>query len=209
MAYRLITFLTLLFGLSSIIISLKGDLILSGWLILGTVLLEVAKERISSLGKEIKKFSSFANLISFGIAPLVLIYKNFEKFYLWQIFVLFLYIVCSIVRLTSKENAKGLPLSISSGLLSTTVILAKRHDLDLKIEVFVILMIILNILMVSEIKYPKFQNLENRKAILFLVIGLVLLNILGESLIWFLFFAYILGSPFLIRTKNSSVSEQV
>jgi len=209
----LFTCFNLFFGFLSILFSLRENLILSGWFIIFAIFLDIIEAKIAglSLSKKIsefgKEFVSLACLISFGLAPLVLVYKNFDQFYFWWISILFLYLACSAVRLarfniyTKKEISsyfRGLPITVSAGFISVTVILIKRYSTGIKPQTLGILIFILSLLVISKIKYPNFQGLENKKVILFLIIGLVLLNILGESAIWFIFFAYIL-SPFLIK----------
>lgn len=217
MAYQLlgnfISSLNLLFGLLSIIFSGRGNFILSGWLIILAIFLDIIGEKITLLSKKSefsREFDSLADFISFGIAPVILIYKNFEKFHFWWISILFLYLVCSAIRLARfniytkrmiPSYFRGLPITVSGGLMAVTVILIQRYSMELKLQTLGILISILSLLMVSKIKYPNFQDLENKRAILFLVIGLILLNILGESFIWFIFLGYIIGSPFLLRVK--------
>lgn len=203
-------------GFFSIISSLRERFILSGWLIIGTILSDIVI-RITRLDEKEdefeKEFRSLARFISFGIAPIILVYKNFDEFYLPIVVSLFLYLLSSMIRFSrfssssdETSHLKGLPVAISTGFLAITVVVIKRYSIDLNIGTTAILIMILSGLQLSPIKYLNFRNLRNKKIIknkriilLFSIIGLILLNILGEPLIWFLFLGYILVCPLLIR----------
>lgn len=217
MAYRFVTnfivSLGLPFGFFSIIFSLREGLIFSGWLIIGIVLSDtvIRITRLDEKENEFEKeFRSLARFISFGIAPVILVYKSFGEFYLPIVVSLFLYLLSSMIRFSrfssssdETSHLKGLPVAISAGFLAITVVVIKRYSIDLNIGTTAILIMILSGLQLSPIKYPNFRNLKNKRIILlFSIIGLILLNILGEPLIWFLFLGYILVCPLLITSYN-------
>ncbi len=229
MVYRFFTnsivFLRLPLGFFSIIFSLRERFIFSGWLIIGAVLLDIVI-RIAKLDEKEnefeKEFHTLARFISFGITPVILVYKNFDQFHSPIVVSLFLYLLSSMVRFSRFDlysdrtpHLKGLPVAVSAGFLAITVVVIKRYNINLNIGTTAILIMILSGLQLSSIKYPNFRNLRNKRIIknkrivlLFLIIGLVLLNILGKSLIWFLFLGYILVCPLLIKFNLFSKIEQ-
>ncbi len=107
---------------------------------------------------------SIADIISFGIAPAIIIYMFSNNY--WIIIISIIIMVCGLLRLaryntiaqqqiTSSNTYIGLPIPITSLALSS-LILSSVYD----IYVISILFIIISILMVSNFEYPKFNDIR-------------------------------------------------
>lgn len=130
---------------------------------------------VSLLGKEL---DSFADIITFGIAP-ICIFLSIHKFdassnlNIIQIFIGLFYIICAIYRLARFNVApysdafEGLPTTASGMILSLYTMLSfkffKHIDIDCLICFSDVLIVILALLMISKIKVPKPNVKKNEK----------------------------------------------
>lgn len=130
------------------------------------------------------QMDSLADVISFGLAPAVLVYKwSLEAFGLLGLAVSFLYCVCGALRLArfnvlaaSRKTAKhflGMPIPLAAANLSALVLLHARAGI---VEagprpLVMAVVLLLAALMVSSIRYPALKNttpLQNTLAVLLL-----------------------------------------
>ncbi len=116
---------------------------------------------------------SLADIISFGVAPAIIIYM-FSNDY-WIIIVSIIIMVCGLLRLTRfnmisqqqirpSENFLGLPIPITAVTMAS-LLLASVYNVYL----VSILFIIISVLMITEIPYPKLRDL--RLLVLPVIIG--------------------------------------
>jgi archaetidylserine synthase len=161
-----------LFGFGAILAASLGNM---GFSVLLVILSAVAdgfdgflarRTKASELGAGL---DSLADLISFGVAPAVLVMKTFDMS-APILAASMIYLTCGILRLArfniSADNDRsfeGIPIT-ASGLTVAASNLSNSSDLTL------ILMIVLAALMVSSIPYPKIRDI---KALI--AFGLVLL----------------------------------
>ena len=176
------TALSLLLGVASIVTTQLGDLELAGWIIVWCGLLDVLDgvsarllKATSSFGAE---FDSMADLVSFGVAPAVLILNaglqigdiEVESGQFWVLAVaVAVFVLAGAMRLArfnvaSEETThgwfSGVPITATGGgLISSIVLVLIHHDdiaelLPLHLY-FPVLMFVLAILMVSRIRFPK------------------------------------------------------
>ena len=176
------TALSLLLGIASIVMTQLGDLELAAWIIVWCGLLDVldgVSARIlkatSNFGAE---FDSMADLVSFGVAPAVLVLNaglqiadiKFDSNFFWlllasvAIFVLTGAMRLARFNLTAEETSKGwfagVPITATGGGLLAPFILVLIHHVELSSSIqldlyFPLLMIFLSILMISSIRFPK------------------------------------------------------
>ena len=173
---------SLLLGLGSIVASQLGSLELAGWMIVWCGLLDVLDglaarllKATSSFGAE---FDSMADLVSFGVAPAVLVFNAgieiagvaMEGASFWVlvaavgVFVLAGAMRLARFNLTTDEPRggwfAGVPITVAGGaLISTAVILLVRYPdiasslpLTLYLPIF---MFVLALLMISTLRFPK------------------------------------------------------
>ena len=177
-----LTALSLLLGLGSIVTTQVGDLEFAAWLIVWCGLLDTMDgiaarllKATSSFGAE---FDSMADLISFGVAPGVLIFNaglqvagvEVESGQFWVLLAACgVFVLAGAMRLARFNLASskprtgwfaGIPITAAGGgLVSSMVIVLVRHDdiatlLPLHLY-FPILMFVLALLMISRLRFPK------------------------------------------------------
>jgi CDP-diacylglycerol--serine O-phosphatidyltransferase len=140
------------------------------------------------------EFDSLADLVSFGVAPALLVYiwelKAFPRIG-WV--AAFLFVACGALRLarfnvqvgtTEKRWFTGLPIPMAGGTLAVTV-LYFRHlhagGREFSGLLFVLLTYLLSFLMVSTVRYRSFKELETRphKAFYLLVSAIILISLVA------------------------------
>lgn len=193
----LLTAANLFCGFYAIVSVLNSDFVIAAIAILIAMLFDGFDGKIARLTNSTSRFGvefdSLSDLVSFGVAPGLLIYtwalKGYGKIG-WL--AVFLFVVCGAMRLarfnvqsavSDKKYFIGLPIPAAAGLIVTTVIF-DNHILEMGKEVrpIVVLVItyILAYLMVSTIKYRSFKDvhLVERKPLSALVAAVLLLVVI-------------------------------
>lgn len=164
---NLLTFMNLSFGILSIIEVLKKDFLVAEIFIIAAALVDRYDGRIarylnvsSELGKEL---DSLADLISFGVAPglLVFIKYNFSNtgFGVFGILFILTYILCGCYRLAKYNVSKfdgiftGIPITIAGSILALFSLFVPSNSIS--ITLLITLMMILAYLMISKLKLKK------------------------------------------------------
>ena len=140
MLYRvianIITASNISIGFIVIISSFNNNLILASWLVLICVVLDIIDGKVSRLSEDLnsfgKEFDSLADLVSFVVAPSVLIFTlNRPQFFLWRMLVCLVAVFCGAFRLarfnTEAEEKisrffNGLP-SPAFGAITVAIVL--------------------------------------------------------------------------------------
>ena len=176
------TALSLLLGLGSIVTAQVGDLEFAAWLIVWCGLLDtmdgVAARLLKATSSFGAEFDSMADLVSFGVAPGILVFNaglqiagvGIESGQFWVLIVACgVFVLAGAMRLarfnlaTDKPRTgwfTGIPITAAGGgLVSSMVLVLIRHE-DvagvLPLHLYLpILMFVLAILMVSRLKFPK------------------------------------------------------
>ena len=173
---------SLLLGVASIVTTQLGDLELAAWFIVWCGLLDVLDgvsarllKATSSFGAE---FDSMADLVSFGVAPAVLVLNaglqfgavEYDSGQFWVLFMaISVFVLAGAMRLarfnlTSEETTKGwfagVPITAAGGGLTSSLILVLIHYEDIATIMplhlyFPVLMFVLALLMISRIRFPK------------------------------------------------------
>lgn len=177
-----LTALSLLLGIGSIVTTQIGDLEFAAWLIVWCGLLDTMDgiaarllKATSSFGAE---FDSMADLVSFGVAPGVLIFNaglqiagiEVESGQFWVLLAACgVFVLAGAMRLARFNLASskprtgwfaGVPITAAGGgLISSMVIVLVRHDdisTSLPLHLYLpILMFVLALLMISRLRFPK------------------------------------------------------
>lgn len=161
----IITLTSAILGFSSIIMTGSGQLDAALILILAAVIADVADgavARRSGCGVLGANLDSLADVISFGVAPAVaaMIFLKDLGALAWASAGFFL--VCGILRLArfnvtgKKDGFEGIP--ITSGGFIAALFLLVRDMVPHSGYVFVLLLVIVSLLMVSTVSYPKLNN---------------------------------------------------
>lgn len=176
------TALSLLLGIASIVTTQLGDLELAAWIIVWCGLLDVMDglsarllKATSSFGAE---FDSMADLVSFGVAPAVLVLNaglqlggiEYESGQFWILSVaVAVFVLAGAMRLArfnliTEESSPGwfagVPITAAGGGLVSSLVLVLLHYPDIAVSLplhlyLPILMFVLALLMISRLRFPK------------------------------------------------------
>lgn len=183
------TALSLLLGVASIVTTQLGDLELAGWFIVWCGLLDVLDgvsarmlNATSNFGAE---FDSMADLVSFGVAPAVLVLNagmrigNIEyesgQFYV-LLAAIAVFVLAGAMRLArfnvaSGESSDGwftgVPITAAGGGLVASFILVLIHNgeiaASLPLHLYLpVMMFVLALFMISRIRFPKAKIRESK-----------------------------------------------
>lgn len=176
------TALSLLLGIASIVTTQLGELELAAWIIVWCGLLDVMDGLSARLLKATSdfgaEFDSMADLVSFGVAPAVLMLNagmqlggiEYESGQFWVLLVaIAVFALCGAMRLTrfnlvsdrpSTGWFTGVPITAAGGGMVSSVVLVLIHHPDiaasLPLHLYLpVLMFVLAVLMVSRLRFPK------------------------------------------------------
>jgi len=213
---NLFTSLNLFCGFYAVVAAINGDYVNSAKAILIAVVFDGLDGKVARATKTTSKFGveydSLADLISFGLAPGLMMYlwvlKPFGRIG-WLAG--FLFMACGALRLarfntqtgtTSSDYFVGLPIPAGAWINAVTVLFCHRMSFEGKISPVLILVMIymLSFLMVSTIKFNSFKKLELfRKMNFNYLVGAVLVLILiamEPSIVLFLLgLGYVFSGP--------------
>ncbi|RLA91780.1 MAG: CDP-diacylglycerol--serine O-phosphatidyltransferase [Deltaproteobacteria bacterium] len=206
----------LFFGFFSLISTINGKFSTAAIAIFIAAMFDQLDGRVARLTKSTScfggEYDSLADLVSFGIAPGILIF-------LWALkpygrlgwLAAFLFVACGALRLarfnvqaTNEQSKyfKGLPIPVAASMIASTVLLFNRFKdiIPPKQVPVLILTYILAFLMVSRIKYDSFKDWDTVKQkpfeVMVLIILFIVLLVAEPALMLFLFtLIYILLGP--------------
>ncbi|MBI5680227.1 MAG: archaetidylserine synthase [Methanobacterium sp.] len=158
-------------GFLSIVMITMGNLVLAAKFILlavifdaldGWVARKINREDEYGFGKNI---DSLSDIISFGVAPAMLLYMSYSSFgapYL-NLAVALLIVICGLLRLSrfnvitdaSDDKFIGLPIPVTALVLGS-FFLSGLFQADIAL----VIMGIVSLLMISTINYPKFRDIK-------------------------------------------------
>jgi len=196
-------------GILSIFSSIEGDFIKAAWFLIGALACDIIDGRIARMTKTTSVFGmqldSLSDLVSFGIAPAVMMYMLvLESMEIIGIAIAILYVICTALRLArfnvlsqSGEIHKhfvGLPTPASAGVIVSFVLCYQllatgEYSLSFKtipglmtlmpafLEFMPVVIVVLSFLMVSNIPYMSFKKIKLTKVrtIELLVVVIVLI----------------------------------
>ena len=158
------------------------------WFILFSVICDALDGRVARLGGREslfgKEFDSIADVVSFGVAPslmmIFLILQPTEKYPFFLQFgwlIAFVYLLCAAVRLArfnvlthpmlplaerlkGTKDFLGLPVPAAAGMIASLVLVLNSLDLRVLAILLPPLMLAIAGLMVSNIPYPSFKDID-------------------------------------------------
>ena len=171
---NIFTSLNIFCGFYAIIASIDGKYVMAATAIIIATVFDMLDGKIARATKTSSKFGleydSLADLISFGLAPGLMVY-------LWALRPLgrigwlaaFLFMTCGALRLArfntkagsiSSDYFVGLPIPAGAGMAATTVLFCHRLNIAESVNPVVILLMlyVLAFLMVSTIRYKSFKK---------------------------------------------------
>lgn len=215
-------------GFYAFIAVLNEKFYIAAWALVIAIIFDMLDGRIARLTKTTSAFGvqydSLADIISFGMAPAMLAYawvlKPFGRLG-WM--AAFLFLLCGALRLArfniakpeDSQNFIGLPTPAAAAVIASIVIafedlFATRLDPIIMVAV----VYLLAFLMVSNIKYPAFKNIEFAKRVhftrfLFVILFIYIMATIPRIALFILSFIYILSGPSLLlfsifKNKNAA-----
>lgn len=179
------------------------------------------------------QFDSLADLISFGLAPALLMVKIvLAEFHRFGWFLAFIYLACGALRLarfnciaasadkSTSKDFMGFPIPAAAGLIaSITLFLLWMHESDRVLGkskyILPFVMLFLSFMMFSKIKYPSFKSIDWRTQysiqkllIVILILALVLMHY--QVMLMVAFMAYLLYGfvrPLISRAIIKEIEE--
>jgi CDP-diacylglycerol---serine O-phosphatidyltransferase len=165
----------------------------------------------SAFGAEL---DSLSDMVSFGVAPALVIYSwSLEGLGKLGWLAAFIYAAAGALRLArfntqvsvaDKRYFQGLPIPAAAGVLASMVWLCVDSEIlgDVVSITTAVLAIIIAILMVSNVRYYSFKEIDLKGRVPFVAILLVVLAFVGISLdppkiLFLIFFCYALSGPVL------------
>jgi len=174
----------LFFGFWSIVSAFNGNFRWAGWFIVFAAILDMLDGRVARLSKTNSRFGaeldSLVDVISFGVAPALLMYfLDFASGGRFAWVLCYIYVVAVALRLArynvladSKPTpgwftgmpspAAGCTLAVYYPFSQTEWYRASLAYLDLQHQGLVVLILLLSVLMVSNVKYPRFPAIGLR-----------------------------------------------
>jgi CDP-diacylglycerol---serine O-phosphatidyltransferase len=190
----------LFFGFWAIVSAFNGNFRWAGWFIVFAGILDMLDGRVARLSGTGTRFGaeldSLVDVISFGVAPALLMYfLDFSNAGRFAWILCYIYVVAVALRLARfnvlsagkppsawftglPSPSAGMTLAVYYPFSQTTWYQESiAYYLDLQHEGLVVLMLLLAVLMVSNVKYPKFPpiGIRSRKGIFGLTVHLIIL----------------------------------
>jgi CDP-diacylglycerol--serine O-phosphatidyltransferase len=214
---NLLTTVNMFFGFFAIIYSINGNFTWAAYAIVVAAVFDQLDGRVARATNSTSKFGaeydSLSDLVSFGLAPgLLLFLWSLEPFGRLGWLASFFYVACGALRLArfnvqaqSVEKAyfQGLPIPMAAGIVASSVLAFEDLELDAaRSWALWVMTILLGFVMVSNFRYRSFKDLDFRHRLPFryLVLGVFLfaaVAIRPETTLFVLFLTYAsLGAVF-------------
>jgi len=216
---NLVTTANLYCGFTSITAAIHGDFQTAAWFIIAAAIFDALDGRVARMAKATSKFGveydSLSDLVSFGMAPGLLLYTwALEPFGRLGSLASFLYVCCAALRLArfnvntetvSKAFFQGVASPIAAGAVATFVIFNGATGFPSDTSWFgreaiaLIEALALGSLMVSSIPFPSFKELNWRSRssfgyLMIAVMTLVLIAVKPEITLFAVIALYLTGS---------------
>ena len=184
-------------GFYSVVASTQNDFLTASWAIVAAGVFDMLDGRIARLAKATSQFGveydSLSDLISFGMAPGILLY-------LWALapyerlgwLAAFLFLACGALRLARfnvttaslpSNYFQGLPIPMAAGMVATFVIFTRAMGWDDAFEhpIVLVLTFVIASLMVSTVAFPSFKELNwrSRASFGYLLMGVILMILIA------------------------------
>ena len=189
---NIFTSLNALCGFYSVISSIRGNFMTAATAVLVAMIFDIMDGRVARMTNTESKFGmefdSLSDLISFGVAPAILMY-------MWILpnqgrvgwLTAFVFVICGALRLarfnvtecTDSRFFTGLPIPAAALFSVTWFLFCSKTGFDGKSAgiVSIIFLYIISFLMVSNVKYPCFKKTDKEQKIPFNILVSIILTI--------------------------------
>lgn len=221
---NLLTTVNMFFGFFAVIYAINGNFTWAAYAIVVAAVFDQLDGRVARFTGSTSKFGaeydSLSDLISFGMAPgLLLFLWALEPFGRVGWLASFFYLACGALRLArfnvtsaSMEKAyfQGLPIPMAAGIVASSVLAFEDLELDpTRSWALLAMTFLLGFVMVSNFRYRSFKDIDlrHRRPFEYLVIGVFIFAMVAirpETTLFVLFLTYAtLGAVFGIWRLGS------
>ena len=225
---NLVTTCNLFAGFFAIIQALKGNFLWSAYAIVIAAIFDTLDGRLARLTRSTSKFGaeydSICDVVSFGVAPALLLFQwALEPFGRVGWVACFLFVACGALRLArfnvqvgvvEKSYFQGLPIPMAAGIVASAVLAFSDLQWEANGSRLLLFMtILLAFVMVSTFRYRSFKDLDlkERMPFQYLILGLGVIVVVAlhpEVMLFVLFMTYaILGAVFGVFRLGKSVKK--
>ncbi len=221
---NLLTTTNMFFGFMSIIYAIRGEYTFGSYAIVAAAVFDLLDGRVARLTDTTSKFGaeydSLCDLISFGMAPALIMY-------LWALqpfgrvgwLASFVFVACGALRLArfnvqqseEKTHFQGLPIPMAAGIVASSVLCFKDLEVDASRNWLLLFMtFMLGLTMVSTFRYKSFPDLhlKRQQPFYYLPVGVVVIFLVAmrpEVMLFVLFFSYaLLGAALGVFHKTNA-----
>jgi CDP-diacylglycerol--serine O-phosphatidyltransferase len=182
-------------GLLAVIEAMNGNYYRGAWLIILAGFFDSVDGMVARLTRQYSQFGaeldSLSDLVSFVLAPMILIYPlSLKQIGIWGSLTAFAFVVTGAIRLarfnanlkslSDKETFQGLPTPAAGGVVASFLLFNNAMYYDLSMLRFIPLVIVLlSFLMVSNIEYPPLPKLAAGSLRSYLIYAGLLLAVIG------------------------------
>lgn len=209
---NLLTTTSMFFGFFAIVQSIRGNFIFAAYAIVAAAIFDLLDGRVARMTHTTSKFGaeldSLADLVSFGMAPGILLFLwALQPFGRLGWLASFIYVACGALRLArfnvqvniiEKSYFQGLPIPMAAGIVASSVLAFNdlgwepQHSWGLLFMTF-----LLGFVMVSTFRYRSFKDIDLKQRLPFryLVGGVACLAVVAywpELMLFVLFLSYAL-----------------
>jgi CDP-diacylglycerol--serine O-phosphatidyltransferase len=171
----LMTVMSLYCGVAGIFNAINSNYEKSAWLILAAIIFDMFDGTVARLTNSVSEFGkeldSLCDLVSFGVAPAILIYCTFlreENLIGTQLgkigsVIIIFYVISGALRLArfnvyqsgQRDSFTGLPIPAAGGTAASLVLFTQFFDISMAFWLIGPMTLALAFLMVSQVRYPK------------------------------------------------------
>lgn len=207
---NLLTTASMFFGFFAIVYSIRGQYLTASYAIVASAVFDLLDGRVARLTRATSQFGaeydSLSDLISFGVAPGLLLYLwALQPFGRLGWLASFLYVACGALRLArfnvqaatvERSYFQGLPIPMAAGIVASSVLAFTHMEWEAgRSWILLIMTFLLAAVMVSSFPYRSFKDIDLRRRLPFkyLVGGLVIFFIVAaqpELMLFVLFLGY-------------------
>ena len=207
---NLLTTMNMFFGFFAIIHGIKGNFPYAAYAIVAASVFDLLDGRVARMTCSTSKFGaqydSLCDLVSFGIAPGLLLFQwSLQPFGRIGWLASFFYVTCGALRLArfsvqqdviEKNYFQGLPIPMAAGIVASSVLAFQDLSLAAHRSPWILAMtFLLGFVMVSTFRYRSFKDidLKHRLPFTYLVMGVFILALIAirpEVMFFVLFLTY-------------------
>jgi len=213
-------------GFFAIVQALKANFLFAAYAIVAAAIFDQLDGRLARLTRSTSKFGaeydSLCDLVSFGVAPGIMLFQwALNPFGRLGWVACFLYVTCGALRLArfnvqanvvEKNYFQGLPIPMAAGIVASSILAFQDLELEALGNVGLLVMtILLALVMVSNFRYRSFKDLDLKERLPFryLILGvgvIVVVALRPEVMLCVLFFSYaLLGAVFGVFKLGKNV----